>query len=66
MAQNRSRRPSRSSPPTPEFSHNAADGARENAKKAGLKIVYDKTYPPTTTDFTPIVRAVAATNPDLW
>ena len=29
-----------------EFSRNAADGARENAKKAGLKIVYDKTYPP--------------------
>src|SRR6184192_3486714 len=29
-----------------EFPHNAADGARENAKKAGLQIVYDKTYPP--------------------
>ena len=29
-----------------EFSRNASDGARENAKKAGLKIVYDKTYPP--------------------
>ena len=48
-----------------EFSRNASDGARENAKKAGLKIVYDKTYPPSTTDFAPIVRAVAATNPDL-
>jgi branched-chain amino acid transport system substrate-binding protein len=31
-----------------EFSRNASDGARENAKKAGLKIVYDKTYPPST------------------
>ena len=29
------------------------------------KIVYDKTYPPSTTDYTPIVRAIAATNPDL-
>jgi branched-chain amino acid transport system substrate-binding protein len=48
-----------------EFSRNASDGARENAKKAGLKIVYDKTYPPSTTDFAPIVRAIQATNPDL-
>src|SRR5262244_3022924 len=48
-----------------EFSRNAADGARENAQKAGLKAVYDKTYPPTTTDFAPIVRAIQATNPDL-
>jgi branched-chain amino acid transport system substrate-binding protein len=48
-----------------EFSHNAADGARANAKKYGFKIVYDKTYPPTTTDFSPIVRAIQATNPDL-
>ncbi|MGN6462740.1 MAG: amino acid ABC transporter substrate-binding protein [Pseudolabrys sp.] len=48
-----------------EFSRNASDGARENVKKAGLKVVYDKTYPPSTTDFSPIVRAIAATNPDL-
>ena len=48
-----------------EFSRNAADGARENAQKANLKIVYDKTYPPSTTDFAPIVRAIQATNPDL-
>src|SRR5262245_22131417 len=48
-----------------EFSRNASDGARDNAKKAGLKIVYDKTYPPATTDFAPIVRAIQATNPDV-
>jgi branched-chain amino acid transport system substrate-binding protein len=48
-----------------EFSRNAADGARENAKAAGLTIVYDKTYPPTTTDYTPIVRAIQATNADI-
>jgi branched-chain amino acid transport system substrate-binding protein len=48
-----------------EFARNASDGARDNAKAAGLKIVYDRTYPPTTVDFTPIVRAVQATNPDI-
>ena len=48
-----------------EFSRNSSDAARENAKAARLKIVYDRTYPPSTTDFSPIVRAIAATNPDL-
>jgi branched-chain amino acid transport system substrate-binding protein len=48
-----------------EFSRNACDGARDNAKKANLKVVYDKTYPPSTTDFTPIVRAIQASNPDV-
>src|SRR5258707_7143900 len=48
-----------------EFSANASDGARENAKAAGLNVVYDKKYPPASTDFAPIIRAIAATNPDL-
>ena len=48
-----------------EFSRNACEGARENAKKYNLKIVYDKTYPPTTTDYTPIVRALQAANADI-
>ena len=48
-----------------EFSRNACDGARDNAKKTNLKVVYDKTYPPSTTDFTPIVRAIQAANPDV-
>jgi branched-chain amino acid transport system substrate-binding protein len=48
-----------------EFSKNASDGARETAQKSGLKIVYDKTYPPSTADFSSIVRAIQATNPDL-
>ncbi|HYA05043.1 MAG TPA: ABC transporter substrate-binding protein, partial [Xanthobacteraceae bacterium] len=48
-----------------DFSHNAADGARENVKKFDFKTVYDKTYPPNTTDFSPIIRAIQATNPDL-
>lgn len=48
-----------------EFARNACEGARENAKKHGFKIVYDRTYPPATTDFTPIVRAIQAANPDV-
>src|SRR6202035_5760805 len=48
-----------------EFSRNAAEGARANAKAAGLKIVYDKTYPPAGADYSSIVRAIAATNPDI-
>jgi branched-chain amino acid transport system substrate-binding protein len=48
-----------------DFSHNAADGARSNIKKYGFRTVYDRTYPPSTTDFSPIVRAIQATNPDL-
>jgi len=49
-----------------EFPRNALEGVRAQAKQYGLKIVYDKNYPPTTADYTPIVRAVAATNPDIF
>jgi branched-chain amino acid transport system substrate-binding protein len=49
-----------------EFGRNACEGAAENANAAGFKIVYNKAYPPATTDFAPIVRAVAASNPDLF
>jgi branched-chain amino acid transport system substrate-binding protein len=48
-----------------EFAQGAAQGAREEIKKHGFKIVYDKSYPPSTTDFAPVVRAVQATNPDI-
>jgi len=48
-----------------EATRNGSDGARVNVKKAGLEIVYDKTYPLTTTDFSPIVRALQATNADI-
>jgi branched-chain amino acid transport system substrate-binding protein len=48
-----------------EFSRNASDGARENAKAAGLKIVHDRSFPPNTTDYGPIVRAMQASNADL-
>src|SRR5579863_9622522 len=48
-----------------EFSRNAAEGARANAKQYGFDIVYDKSYPPTTTDFSPVIRAIQASNPDI-
>jgi branched-chain amino acid transport system substrate-binding protein len=48
-----------------EFAQTAADGARTNAKALGFKIIYDKSYPPATTDFTPVMRAVQAAAPDI-
>ena len=48
-----------------EFSNNVLVGARANADKFNLRIVYDRAYPPATVDFTPIVRALQATNPDI-
>jgi branched-chain amino acid transport system substrate-binding protein len=48
-----------------EFARNAADGARANAKQYGFNVVYDKNYPPNTTDFSPIIRAIQAANADL-
>ena len=42
----------------------AVSGARKNAEAAGLEIVYDESYKPGTSDFTPIIRAIQATNPD--
>ncbi len=48
-----------------EFPKNAAEGIRDTAKEDGIQIVYDKTYPPGTPDFTPIVHAIQATNPDM-
>ncbi len=48
-----------------EFATTSADGARENAAEYGFKIVYDKSYPPPTTDFAPTVRAIQAANPDI-
>ena len=48
-----------------EFSNNVMTGARAAAKREGFDIVYDRTYPPATVDYSPIVRAIQATNPDL-
>jgi branched-chain amino acid transport system substrate-binding protein len=42
------------------------DGVYDNVKQAGLTIVYDRRYPLNTTDFSPIVRAAQASNPDIF
>jgi branched-chain amino acid transport system substrate-binding protein len=48
-----------------EYAQNVIGGAREVVKELGLKTVYDKSYPPSTVDYTPIIRAVEATHPDI-
>src|SRR5579862_1675108 len=48
-----------------EFAQNAADGARENIKAMGFNLILDKSYPPPTQDFGPIIRSVQAANPDI-
>jgi branched-chain amino acid transport system substrate-binding protein len=49
-----------------EFAQNAADGARESIKEiGGFETVLDQKYPPSTTDYTPVMRAVQALNPDI-
>jgi branched-chain amino acid transport system substrate-binding protein len=48
-----------------EFPRNAIDGVLAIAKELGLTLVYNKTYPPTTPDYTPIIHAIQATNPDI-
>jgi len=42
-----------------------AGGRAELGEEVRLQNVYDKTYPPSTVDYTPIVRAIKATNPDV-
>jgi branched-chain amino acid transport system substrate-binding protein len=48
-----------------ENPHAATAAARDIAKEHGLTVVYDRSYRPQTTDFTPIVRAVQAASPEV-
>jgi branched-chain amino acid transport system substrate-binding protein len=48
-----------------DFAQRAAESARFLARQSGLRIVYDRSYPPTTVDFTPTLRAIQAARPDL-
>ena len=48
-----------------EFAQNLANGARELSKKANLKSVYDQNYPPTTTDFSSLIRGIRAAKPEM-
>ncbi len=49
-----------------EFARNLKEGALINAERYGFEVVYNQNYPPRTVDFTPIVRAVNAKNPDVF
>jgi branched-chain amino acid transport system substrate-binding protein len=48
-----------------EFSRNALDGARENAKEFGFDVVYERTYPLANTEYATIVRSMQAAAPDV-
>jgi len=48
-----------------EYAQNTLEGARETVKRLGLKIVYDRSYPPNTVDFGTIVRSIQAAKPDV-
>jgi branched-chain amino acid transport system substrate-binding protein len=48
-----------------EFGQNILTGARANIEKLGLKIIYDRNFPASTVDHTPVLRAVQAANPDI-
>lgn len=48
-----------------EFAQNLANGAKDLAKKAGLKTVYEQNYPPATVDFSSMIRAIRAAKPDI-
>jgi branched-chain amino acid transport system substrate-binding protein len=48
-----------------EFAQNLANGARDLAKKANIKSVYDQNYPPATTDFSSLIRGIRAARPEM-
>lgn len=48
-----------------EFSQNILGGAKALSKSAGFETVYEQSYPPTTVDFSAIIRAVRAAAPDM-
>ena len=48
-----------------EYGLNGQIGAERNAKKHGMKVVYNNRFPPGTPDCTPIMRAIKAKNPDI-
>jgi len=48
-----------------EFAQNLIKTARETAKKLGIQVVFDQVYPPSTVEFSSIIRAMNATKPDI-
>lgn len=47
------------------FSRNPILGAKDNAAKYGFQIVHEATYPLSTTDFKPVIEAIASSECDL-
>ena len=48
-----------------EFAQNLIKTAREVAKKMDMPIVFDQVYPPSTVEFSSIIRALNAAKPDI-
>jgi branched-chain amino acid transport system substrate-binding protein len=48
-----------------EFAQNLAGGAKNIANRMGLKIVYEQNYPPSTVDFSSMIRAIRSARPDI-
>jgi branched-chain amino acid transport system substrate-binding protein len=48
-----------------EFAQNLAKTAREVAGKLGMNVVFDQAYPPSTVEFSGILRALKAAKPDI-
>jgi branched-chain amino acid transport system substrate-binding protein len=48
-----------------EFAQNLITTARDVAKKKGLNIVFDQSYPPSTAEFSGIIRALSSAKPDI-
>jgi len=48
-----------------DFAQNLANGARKLAQQGGIKSVYDQNYPPSTTDFSSLIRAIRAAKPEM-
>src|ERR1700756_1661243 len=47
------------------FSKSPVQGAKENCSKNGMRIVFEETYPLSTTDFAPLIRRVQQTDADI-
>ena len=48
-----------------EFAQNLAKTAREVAAKRNMQVVFDQAYPPSTVEFSGIIRALKAAKPDI-
>lgn len=48
-----------------EFAQNLAKNAKEVVKKNNIQLVYEQNYPPTTVDFSSMMKAIRAAKPDM-